>query len=69
MRRDQEDGRGRVVADYGSGGWGFESLAARHRRRSEAIKQEKPSRADLAVSVLTANGARGSAFCSVSAAR
>jgi hypothetical protein len=25
------DGRGRVIADYGSGGWGFESLAARKR--------------------------------------
>jgi hypothetical protein len=30
MRREQEEGRGRGVADYGSGGWRFESLAARH---------------------------------------
>jgi hypothetical protein len=29
MRRDQEDGQGWVMADYGSGGLGFESLAAR----------------------------------------
>src|SRR5829696_8709049 len=27
--------------DYGSGGWGFESLAARRMRRSAPIKQEK----------------------------
>jgi hypothetical protein len=36
MRRDQEDGRGWVMADYGSGGWGFESLAARHHHPSSA---------------------------------
>jgi hypothetical protein len=29
-------GWGRVMADYGSGGWGFESLAARHHHRSSA---------------------------------
>jgi hypothetical protein len=36
MRRDQKDGRGRLMADYGSGGWGFESLAARHQNPSSA---------------------------------
>jgi hypothetical protein len=40
------------MADYGSGGWGFESLAARQARSSEAIKQEKLDGAKLAVSIL-----------------
>jgi hypothetical protein len=36
MGRDRKDRRGRVMADHGSGGWGFESLAARHRHRWSA---------------------------------
>jgi hypothetical protein len=39
--------------DYGSGGWGFESLAARQTPSSEPIKQEELVGADLAVAVLT----------------
>jgi hypothetical protein len=42
----------RPPPDYGSGGWGFESLAARQGPRSEAIKQEKLLDLVLAVSVL-----------------
>ena len=32
---------GRPIRNYGSGGWGFESLAARQTRSSEPTKQEK----------------------------
>ena len=42
----------RPPSDYGSGGWGFESLAARQTRRSDPIKQEKLDRAFLAMAVL-----------------
>jgi PPOX class probable F420-dependent enzyme len=42
----------RPPPDYGSGGWGFESLAARQTLRSEAIKQEKLDEALLAMAVL-----------------
>jgi hypothetical protein len=45
---DGKDRGGRVMADYGSGGWGFESLAARQTPSSEPIKQEKLVGADLA---------------------
>src|SRR5215218_7505170 len=34
--RAARDGRGRVMAEYGSGGWGFEPLAARDQHRSSA---------------------------------
>src|SRR5215218_10502412 len=42
----------RPPPDYGSGGWGFESLAARQKCRSEAIKQGKPERGFLTLAVL-----------------
>jgi hypothetical protein len=42
----------RRAPGYGSGGWGFESLAARQTCRSEGIKQENLNSADLAVAVL-----------------
>jgi hypothetical protein len=42
----------RRAPGYGSGGWGFESLAARRRCRSEAVKQGKLDRALLAMAVL-----------------
>src|SRR5688572_26587801 len=41
----------RRAPGYGSGGWGFEPLAARQTRRSEDIKQEKLGGPYLAVSV------------------
>jgi hypothetical protein len=34
MRRDPEDEEGRALEDYGSGGWGFESLTARAKSSS-----------------------------------
>jgi hypothetical protein len=43
----------RRAPGYGSGGWGFESLAARQTPSSEPIRQEKLVGADLAVAVLT----------------
>jgi hypothetical protein len=42
----------RTAPGYGSGGWGFESLAARQTPSSVAIKQEKLDGPVLAVSVL-----------------
>jgi hypothetical protein len=47
----------RRAPGYGSGGWGFESLAARQTCKSVAIKQEKPGRLHLPVVVLEVGGA------------
>src|SRR5688500_18671416 len=44
----------RRAPGYGSGGWGFESLAARRMPSSVAIKQEKLYQANVTVAVLGA---------------